>query len=257
MGPFDLVYLLVVGLLGGIITSLVGGASVVTCPALVAFGLAPVDAAIVSLVALTPANLGSAWWDRSQLPPFSPVMWWLFAVCIFGSVLGAWLLLVTPAMVFSALVPLLLGAATLLFAYAGQIASSIERNATSAAAAERTRWIATIAAMVPVSIYGGYFGAGAGVMLLAILMVIARGDYRAANAMKNFVAGLNCMMATAVYVVQDRVEWRPVALITAGAMVGAVIGVRLVRIAPREMMRRVVIGLGAALSAVFAWKYWL
>ncbi len=256
MGALDLIYLFVVGLLGGIITSLVGGASVVTFPALVAFGLAPIDAAIVSLVALTPANLSAALWDRSQLPAFSSALWLLLAVCIAGSALGAWLLLVTPANLFSALVPLLLGVATLLFAYAGEIALSIERNAKSAAAAERTRWNMAIGAMVPVSIYGGYFGAGAGVMLLAILMVISRGDYRAGNALKNLVAGVNCTVATAVYVVQDKVEWGPVAMLTGGAMIGAVIGIRIVRIAPREVMRRGVIGLGALLSVVLAWKYW-
>lgn len=257
MGFIDIAYLLVVGLLGGIITSLVGGASVVTFPALVALGLTPVDAAIVSLVGLTPANLGAAWWDRSQLPPFLAATWLMLGVCVVGSALGAWLLLVTPAVVFQALVPVLLGLATLLFAYAGEIARAIERNAASVEAAERTRWVATIAAMVPVSIYGGYFGAGAGVMLLAILMVIAHGDYRSANAIKNLVAGVNCAMATAIYVVQDRVDWGPVALITIGALTGAVIGIRLVRIAPRETMRRSVIGVGAVLSVVFAWKYWL
>ncbi len=256
MGILDLTYLIVVGLIGGVITSLVGGASVVTFPALVAFGLAPIDAAIVSLVALTPANLSAALWDRSQLPPLSPALCLLLGVCVVGSALGAWLLLVTPANVFSALVPLLLGLATVLFAYAGDIALSIERNAVSAAAAERTRWVMAIGAMVPVSIYGGYFGAGAGVMLLAILMVISQGDYRRGNALKNLVAGVNCTVATAVYVVQDKVEWGPVAMLTAGAMVGAVIGIRIVRIAPREVMRRSVIGLGALLSVVLAWKYW-
>lgn len=257
MGALELAWHVGIGLVGGIITSLVGGASLVTYPALLATGLAPVAAVVVNLVALMPANLSAAWWDRSQLPSLSPAMAAMLAVSAVGAILGAWLLLLTPQRVFAALVPLLLGLSTLLFAYAGRIAVWIERRAGSAAAAERSRWAMTIAAMVPVSIYGGYFGAGAGVMLLAILMVVARGDYRGANAIKNLVSGLNCLMATAVYVVQDAVAWGPVIVIMAGALAGAAIGVRIVRIVPREAMRRAVLGLGWLLTAVFAWRYWL
>jgi uncharacterized membrane protein YfcA len=253
----EVVYLLGIGLVGGIITSLVGGASLVTYPALLAAGLPPVTAVVVNLVSLMPANLSAAWWDRSQLPPFSAGMWALLGISAVGATLGAWLLLVTPEKIFVALVPLLLGLSTVLFAYAGPIAKWLERGAASAAAAEQSRWTATIVSMVPISIYGGYFGAGAGVMLLAILMLVASGDYRGANAIKNLVSGVNCLMASVVYVVQDAVPWAPVVVITAGALVGARIGVKIVRIAPREAMRRAVIVIGALLTAAFAWKYWL
>ncbi len=256
-GIVEILYFVGIGLVGGIITSLVGGASLVTYPALLAAGLPPVSAVVVNLVALMPANLSAAWWDRSQLPPFSAGMWALLAVSAVGATLGAWLLLITPENVFVALVPLLLGLSTALFAYAGPIAKWLARGASSAAAAERSRWTATILSMVPVSVYGGYFGAGAGVMLLAILMVVANGDYRSANAIKNLVSGVNCLMASVVYVVQDAVAWTPVAIITAGALVGAVVGVKIVRIAPREAMRRWVIVIGALLTVAFAWKYWL
>jgi uncharacterized membrane protein YfcA len=257
MGLAELAWLLGVGLLGGIITSLVGGASLVTFPALIATGLSPIAAVVVNLVALMPANLSAAWWDRSQLPAFSRPMWTMLAVSSVGAVLGAWLLMITPVRVFSLLVPLLLAMSTALFAYAGVITRWIEEKAGSADAADRSRWTLTIAAMVPISIYGGYFGAGAGVMLLAILMVVSSGDYRSANAIKNLVSGLNCLIATGVYIAEGAVVWAPVAVMTAGALVGAVIGVRIVRIVPREAMRRAVIGLSAALTLVFAWRYWL
>lgn len=256
MAGLDIVYLLAVGFAGGIITSLVGGASLVTYPALLATGLPPVTAVVVNLVALMPANLSAAWWDRRQLPQIGAPFWGMLAVAALGATLGAWLLLLTPDKVFAALVPLLLGLSTLLFAYAGPLAHWIEKGAVDAGEAERNRWGATIAAMVPVSIYGGYFGAGAGVMLLAILMIVARGDYRIANAVKNLVAGLNSLMAALVYVVEGRVVWEPAAIVTVGALAGAVIGIRIVRIVPREAMRRSVIGLSAVLTVVFAWKYW-
>jgi uncharacterized membrane protein YfcA len=257
MTVFEFLWHVAIGIAGGIITSLVGGASLVTFPALLTTGLAPVAAVVVNLVSLMPANLSAAWWDRSQLPRFGWGMWLTLAVSAVGAVVGAWLLMITPERVFMALVPLLLGLSTLLFAHAGRIAVWIERRATTTAAAERDRWAITVAAMVPVSIYGGYFGAGAGVMLLAILMVVANGDYRCANAIKNLVSGLNCLMASAVYVVQDAVAWLPVFVIMAGALVGAKVGVAIVRVVPREAMRRVVIWLGWLITAVFAWRYWL
>lgn len=253
----EIAFLLLIGLAGGIITALVGGASVVTFPGLIAAGLSPVDAAIVSLVGLTPANLGAAFWDRGQLPVLSRPLWIALTVCVAGSALGAWLLLLTPASTFAALVPLLLGLATLLFAYAGRIGEWIVRNAESDEAAERSRWTTTIGGLAPVSIYGGYFGAGAGVMLLAIFMLVARGDYRGANALKNLAAGVNCLVATGVYWAQNAIEWRPTLVVMITAILGSMIGVGLVRIVPRELLRQGVIGLGSVLSLVFAWKYWL
>lgn len=257
MGLMELVYLFAIGIAGGIVTSVVGGASLVTFPALIATGLAPVQAVIVNLVALTPANLAAAWWDRTQFPPFGKHLLIVCAVSCVGSLVGAWLLLLTPARVFEALIPLLLGLATALFAWAGRIAQWIERRSTTAAAAERSRWTITIAAMVPVSIYGGYFGAGNGVMLLAILMVVAGGDYRMANAIKNLLAGINSLMASAVYMAMGVVLWPPVIVITIGALLGAMVGMKIVRIVPREAMRRAVIAISALLTLVFAWRYWL
>ena len=252
----ELAFLLVIGIGGGVLTAMVGGASLLTYPGLIALGLPPITAAVVNLVALMPANLWAAWADRAQMPRASTPLLLLLAVSIVGGVAGAWLLLQTPPGVFTVLVPLLLGASTLLFAYAGYIAQWIERRASGADAAATARWQVTTIAMVPVAVYGGYFGAGAGVMLLAILMIVANGDYRSANAIKNLASGLNSLVASAVFVSQGAVLWLPVTVMAAGGLVGATIGMRIVRVVPRGAMRRAVIVLGWLLTAVFAWKYW-
>ncbi len=253
----EIVFLIAIGICGGILTSLVGGASLLTYPGLVALGLPPVSAAVVNLVALMPANLWAAWLDRAQLPRMSLPLAVLLSVSVVGGVAGAWLLLQTPPGVFMALVPLLLGVSTALFAYAGHIAHWIERRSAGAEAAAAARWQVTTLTMVPVAVYGGYFGAGAGVMLLAILMIVANGDYRSANSIKNLASGLNSLVASAVFVVQDAVQWTPVVVMASGGIVGAMIGMRIVRVVPREAMRRVVIGASAALTVVFAWRYWM
>src|SRR5262245_21561448 len=109
------------GIVGGAISSLVGGAAIVTFPALIASGLSPVVATATNLVALCPGNLVAAIYDRTQLPPLNRGFVGLVVWSLLGAVIGAGLLLVTPERMFAVLVPALLGFSTVLFAYAGRI----------------------------------------------------------------------------------------------------------------------------------------
>jgi uncharacterized protein len=256
MGILQAMLLVVVGVGGGTITALIGGASLVTFPALVAIGLSPVGAVVVNLVALIPANLAAAWWDRTELPEWDSSFAALLAVALVGSVVGAALLLATPEALFGAVVPLLLAAATALFAFSGRVAKWLERRAVDRKLAPRSRWRGAMAAMIPVSIYIGYFGAGASIMLLGILSVGAGGDYRTANAVKNLISGLTCITAAVLFILQDAVAWLPVALVMAGGLAGAALGVRIAQVASREAMRIAVIATSALLTVVFAWRYW-
>jgi uncharacterized protein len=110
--------------------------------------------------------------------------------------------------------------------------------------------------ILPVSFYGGYFGAGVGVLLIGVLSIGTPGDYRAANVTKNLVTSLNSLVAAAVFIVQGAVPWTPTLIMMAGALVGGLVGARLAQIAPHSMMRMVVVAVGALLTIVFAWRYW-
>ena len=109
----------------------------------------------------------------------------------------------------------------------------------------------------PVSLYGGYFGAGVGVLLIGVLSIGTGGDYRSANTTKNLVTSLNSVVAAGVFIAQGAVAWQPTLLMMAGALVGAMIGARLAQVVPHAVMRVVVTAVGALLTAVFAWRYWL
>jgi uncharacterized membrane protein YfcA len=109
------------GLLGGIMASIVGGAAVVTYPALIAAGVAPQTSVVSNLIAIMPATMVAALSDRSQLPPFNRAFVGLIVASVVGAGLGAIMLLLTPQRLFTAFVPLLLGFATLLFAYSERI----------------------------------------------------------------------------------------------------------------------------------------
>jgi uncharacterized protein len=245
--------LVAAGVAGGIIAAIVGGAAVVTFPALLAAGLPPVMATAGNTVALTPGLFLAAIYDRSQLPPFDRSFVAMALASIAGALIGASLLLLTPERVFSALVPLLLGFATVLFAYAGRISAWL---AERAARGSKRFSAHSLAAVLPVSIYGGYFGAGVGVLMLGIFSVGTGGDYRSANVSKNLVTALNSATATTIFAAQGVISWPATLLLMMGTLLGALIGARLAQVMPNRTARSLVVGVGALLTAVFAWRYW-
>ena len=247
--------LIVAGVAGGTISSLVGGAALVTYPALLAVGLPPVTATVCNLVALSPGNLLAALYDRTQLPPLNRSFMGLVIASVLGAFAGAFVLLRTLERTFEVLVPLLLGFATLLFAYAGRISAFVRARVGHQDNSPR-RWEHSIGVILPVSFYGGYFGAGVGVLLLGVLSIGKPGDYRAANVTKNLVTSLNSLVAAALFIGQGAVLWTPTLIMMAGALVGAFIGARLAQIAPHAVMRVVVVAVGALLTVIFAWRYW-
>ncbi len=254
MDLLHIALLVTAGVIGGVISAIVGGAAVITFPALLAAGLPPVLATAANTTALTPGLLLAAIYDRSQLPPFDRSFLVMVLAAIAGALVGAVLLLVTPDPIFAALVPFLLGFATVLFAYAGRISTWL---AARAAAGGNKRFSAhSLAAVLPVSIYGGYFGAGVGVLMLGVFSVGTGGDYRSANVTKNLVTALNSAAASALFAVQGVISWPATLLMMMGTLVGALIGARLAQVMPNALARTLVVFVGALLTIVFAWRYW-
>jgi uncharacterized protein len=254
MGTFEILLLLAVGLGGGAISSMLGGAALIVFPALIAIGLDPVSAVIVNTVALAPVSFAAAYLERAKLPMADRAIWKLMAASACGAVAGAALLLATPGKVFQFLIPLLLGLATVLFASSRQVASFIEGRSKSAVG--EGQWGQTARALVPVGFYAGYFGVGVGVLMLGVLSVGTRGDYRVANAIKNLLTGANIIMATSVYAWNGAVAWTPVIVLAIGGLFGAWLGVKISRVAPREVMKRAVVVMGAVLTIAYAYRYW-
>jgi len=235
------------GLAGGIVTAIVGGASLITFPALLAAGLPPIVANASNAVALTPGNFMGGLADLQRRPPWDRSFLGLLVVCVVGSAAGAVLLLMTPEKAFTAVVPLLIGFATVLFAQSGRIRDWIRIPS----------WRPGIVWFVPVAIYGGYFGAGMSVVLLALLWLGRADDFRATNVLKNLLSGLTGVVAVVVFLLQGIVAWPPTLVMMAGALVGGFLGGRLVRVLPPGVVRFVVIAVGSVLTLVYAWRYWL
>jgi hypothetical protein len=244
------------GLAGGTLSSLVGGAAVVTFPAMLATGLSPVVAVASALTALTPGNFLAALYDRGQLPPFDRAFVGLVAASLLGALVGAVLLMATPVRVFEVLVPLLLGFSTVLFALSGKISNWLRARAEAAGRTHRPFTGTGFFALLPVSVYGGYFGAGVGVLLLAVLSIANPGDYRTANAVKNLVGGITTAGAVVYLGAAGAISWAPTSLMMAGALLGGLAGGYLARVVPQEIMRVAVVAVGVLLTVVYAWRYW-
>jgi uncharacterized protein len=244
------------GIIGGVMAAIVGGASVITFPVLLATGLPPVVATASNLVAVSPGNLVAAFTDRTRLPPFDRNFIGLVIASLLGALLGAVLLMVTPGRMFEVLIPLLLGFATVLFAFAGRIVEALRARARARGRGEPRMSVTSLPMLVPISVYGGYFGAGVGVLLLGVLSIATGGDYRSANVAKNFVSSLNGLAAAVVFTAQGAVPWPETLMMMAGTISGGLLGAYVARIIPRGVMHAVVVGMGAILTVTFAWRYW-
>jgi uncharacterized membrane protein YfcA len=256
MDLFHIVLLLVAGVVGGAISALVGGAAIITFPVLLATGISPVLATTSNMVALTPGNFLAALYDRKQLPPLDRSFAAMMVASVLGGLAGATLLIVTPERVFSVLVPLLLGFATVLFAFAQRISAWLRARAAARGGEGPHDWRTTIAWLLPVSVYGGYFGAGVGVLLLGVLSLGTGGDYRSANVTKNLVTSINTVVVSTFFAVQGIVAWPQALVMMAGALIGAIIGARLAQVVPNHVARVMVVVVGAVLTVAFARRYW-
>jgi uncharacterized membrane protein YfcA len=195
----------------------------------------------------------AAVYDRAQLPPLDRSLLGMIVVAVLGGLAGAALLLLTPERMFAALVPLLLGFATVLFAYAGRISAWLTARAAPGRGGGGSH---SLAALLAVCVYGGYFGAGVGVLMLGVLSVGTGGDYRSANVTKNLVSSLNNLTAAIIFAAQGVVAWPETLVMIAGTLAGALVGARLAQVMPNQIARGLVVVVGALLTAVFAWRYW-
>ena len=238
-------------LIAGVMNSIAGAGTLVTFPALIAFGLPPINANATSTVALWPGSIGSMWGYRRELR--GSRLWALgFAVpSLLGGGLGAGLLLRTPAERFSDIVPWLVLGATVLFILQRPamrwFAESREPGAESdEVLTSRRPPLSILGYQFLVSIYGGYFGAGVGILMLAALGFMGLSNIHRMNGLKNW--GGMCMNAIAatMFAFTSLVSW-PVALaMAAGATLGGYLGSRTALRVPQEFVRGAVVAIGFA-----------
>jgi uncharacterized membrane protein YfcA len=239
----DIVLLLVAGIAGGLAGSIAGLASVATYPALLAVGLPPVAANMTNTVAMVGNAVGSILGSRPELRGQGRYLLRTLPVAGLGGVLGAVLLLSTPAEGFEKLVPLLIGFSSVAIVWPRR-----ERPALPDGMRRRSALYVEGAAILGIAIYGGYFGAAAGVLLLALLLRAGETTLAHANASKNVLLGASNGMAAIIFVVVAPVHWPSLIPLVIGCIVGSRLGPIVVRHAPATPIRLIIGAGGLALA---------
>jgi uncharacterized membrane protein YfcA len=233
------------------INSIAGGGTLLTFPALIGLGVPPVTANATSTIALWPGSLTSFWGYRGAIQGIRA--WWLhWAVpSLLGGITGALLLIFRPEAEFEALVPWLIWGATALFLFQKPVLKWIGVHTSPHAEIERTAPpIRFLVYQFAVGIYGGYFGAGAGILMLAAFEMMGLRNIHTMNGLKNW-CGLNInAIAVAVFIFSGKIEWFIAIVMAVGAMIGGAAGSRLAQRVPQSWVRRavVVIGVGSGVA---------
>ncbi|MFY9330723.1 MAG: sulfite exporter TauE/SafE family protein [Candidatus Nanopelagicales bacterium] len=248
MDAVTIIGLLAAGVAAGAINGVVGAGTLITFPTLLAAGASPVVANGTNTLGLSFGSASSAWAYRTELGGTRAVLKIAVIAGAAGAAFGAILVFALPEAFFAALVPWLILSAVVLVAVQPALATRLRRTAVTRQARPRTLAVAIGGA----GIYGGYFGAGQGVVLMGVLGLLYDADPQRANAAKNLMAGVANVTAAVVFVVAGRVWWTAAALIAVGAIVGGTFGARFARRLPPRVMRLLVVVIGV-IAAVAVW----
>jgi uncharacterized membrane protein YfcA len=242
------VILIAAAFLGGALNSLAGGGSLVTFPALLFAGLNPIDANASSVVALFSGTFAGAWAYRRNILAVSEFsVLGLFVLSLVGGLIGALLLLWTPATIFAALVPWLILFATIVFAV-GNFApvEAIQRIQLGPRSALVTLFI--------IAIYGGYFGGGIGFLILAAFTLVGMRDINAMNGLKMGLVGVMTVTAILAFIVANVVRWPETLPMLVSSAVGSYMAAHWAQRLDQRLIKGFVVVLGAGLTIYFAWR---
>jgi len=237
----DPLWLVLAGFGAGLAGSVAGLASLVSYPALLALGLPPVTANVSNTVALVFSSIGSVWGSRPEFTGQQARARYLGPIAVAGGLMGGTLLLETPSRTFTLVVPWLIGLAAL------TIVIPRDPGRLAPDALRRPNWKLSVGVFL-VAVYGGYFGAAAGVLLLALLIVATAESLARDNAMKNLLVGLANAVAAIAFAIFGPVRWLPVIPLAVGCLIGGRLGPTIVRRFPATPLRVLIAcgGLGLA-----------
>lgn len=241
MDGLDAVLVLLAGLAAGTINAIIGTGTLITFPLLVAIGYSPVVANQTSTLGLVPGSFAAVAGTRRDLAGHGRRSAFYAMFSVTGSAIGAALLLVLPAEAFEAVVPFLIGGALVLVVLQPRIARRVaERRRPGAAELGPL----ALAAIVGAGIYGGYFGAGQGIMLFAVLASALPDDIRRVSVTRNLLAGMVNAVSALIFLVVGDPDLGAAALIAVGATAGGVLGARVGRRLTPRTLRTVVVVVG-------------
>jgi uncharacterized protein len=249
------ILLFVAAVLAGTMNSVAGGGSFFSFPALIFTGVLPIPANATNTVAVWPGSVASvgAYWHR--LPKSARVMAPMVTISIIGGVLGAVVLLHTPQATFMTLVPYLFGAATLLFAFGKRLTQKLGQVIKRTGPPSWPTMIALTLVQFVIALYGGFFGGGMGILMLAMLEMIHIEDIHAMNGLKALLGTAINGAAVVTFVAARQVVWPQAILMILGAVAGGYGGAHVAQKLDPRWVRASVICVGTGMTIYFLWKH--
>ena len=244
MSPIEAIAILAAGLAAGTINTIVGSGSLITFPTLLAFGYSPVLANVSNTVGLVPGSLSGAIGYRRELAGQRGRVIRLGLAAAVGGLTGALLLLVLPATTFQRVVPILILGSVVLIAIQPRLSRAMGDRRI--AGAEHT--VPLVITLYLTGIYGGYFGAGQGVIMMALLGVFLPDDLQRLNGLKNVLAVLINGVAAVLFILLSPIAWPAAILLAIGAIIGGQVGAQVGRRLPANVLRGAIIVVGTVVG---------
>ncbi len=251
MTGLEIAAILLAGVAAGTINAVVGSGTLITFPTLLALGVAPVTANVSNTVGLVPGTLSGAVGYRRELVGQRGRLLRLASASVLGGTAGAVLLLVLPSSAFDTIVPVLIGIGVVLVVLGPAIGRKVaaRHEARGGLPDHGAPWVWP--AVAGAGVYGGYFGAAQGVLLVAILGIGVDDDLQRHNATKNVLATLVTGVAAVLFIAVADVDWQVAGLIAVGSVIGGQIGAGVGRRLPAALLRAVIVVVGVVALAVF------
>jgi uncharacterized membrane protein YfcA len=240
---------LLAGLAAGTINTVVGSGTLITFPTLLAFGVPPVTANVSNTIGLVPGVASGVWGYRRELEGQRGRALRLGSASIIGGAIGAVLLLSLPDSAFSAIVPALIVVGLLLVVLQPRISAWVDARHEGARAANGPWWVWP--AVLLSGVYGGYFGAAQGVIIMGVLGIGIAETLQRLNGLKNVLAGLVNGIAGLIFALVADVDWTVVLLLAVGSVIGGQVGATVGRRLPPLVLRVVIVVIGLVALAVF------
>jgi uncharacterized membrane protein YfcA len=238
---WEILAIAMAGFAAGTINTVVGSGTLITFPVLLAFGYAPVTANVSNTVGLVPGSLSGSIGYRRELVGQRVHAVRLGTASVLGGITGAILLLVLPASAFEAIVPVFIALALAMVVLQPRLNRMLAARVEPVGRRDR---VITLMALYATGVYGGYFGAAQGILLLGILGLALAQDLHRTNALKNVLASLVNGVAGVLFIFAAHVEWAPAAIIAASSILGGQVGARYGRRLPAKALRGLIVAVG-------------
>jgi uncharacterized membrane protein YfcA len=247
----DLALLLLAGFVGGVANSLAGGGSFVTFPALLLAGVPPVSANATNTFAACSGYLSGAYALRREIAEHAPDLGRYLVVSFAGGLAGAWLLMRTPDDLFREAIPWLLLFATLLFAFGARLRTALGRLASAHRHAGAAGRLLLLLFLFATSVYGGFFNAGLGIIVLSYLAIAGLTDMNAMNGLKLLISSAVSVVAIVLFTIEGAIAWVEGGAVLLGTLTGGYYAAQVSRRLPQQRVRAVVILAGTAITGYF------